>query len=71
MDASHEATDESEGEEQSTLLASPQDEHEPTEGSAVSGQESPDMTPARGDPPSDSQEEVIIHAVEEEIDSLC
>ena len=38
-DASHEATEESEGEEQSTPLASPQDEHEPTEGSTVLGQE--------------------------------
>ena len=47
-DASRKATEESEGEEQSTPLASLQDEHEPAEGSAVSGQESPDMTSTRG-----------------------
>ena len=70
-DASCEATYESEGEEQSTPLASLQDEHEPTEGSAVLGQESPDVTSTRGDPPGDSQEEVIVHTVEEEIDSFC
>ena len=66
-----EATEDSEGEEQSTPLASPQNEHEPTEGSTVSGQESLDMTSTRSDLPSDSQEEVIVHAAEEEIDSLC
>ena len=71
VDASHEATEESEGEEQSTPLASLQDEHEPTEGSAVSEQESLDATSAGGNPPSDSQEEVIVHAKEEEINSLC
>ena len=70
-DASHEATEESEGEEQSTPLACPQDEHEPVEGSTVLGQESPDMTSARGDLPGDNLEEVIVHTVEEEIDSLC
>ena len=70
-DTSHEATEESEGEEQSTLLTSPQDEHEPMEGSTVSGQESPDATSTRGDPPRDSQEQVIVHWEEEEIDSLC
>ena len=59
------------GEEQPTQLASPQDEHEPAEGSIVSGQVSSNTTSARGDPPSDSQEEVIVHAEEEEIDSLC
>ena len=70
-DASHEATEESEGEEQSIPLASLQDEHEPMEGSAVLGQESLDMTSTRGNPPSDSQEEVIVHTAEKEIYSLC
>ena len=69
-DASHEATEESEGEEQSASLASLQDEHEPVEGSAVLGQESPDVTSASGDLPGDSQEEVIVQTVEK-IDSLC
>ena len=49
----------------------PQDEDGPVEGSAHSGQESLDTTSIRGDLPSDSQEEVIIHVKEEEIDSLC
>ena len=68
-DASHETTEESEGEEQPTQLASRQDEHEPTEGSAVSGQVSPDATSTRGNPPGDSQEEVIVHMEEEEVDA--
>ena len=41
------------------------------EGSTALGQESPDATFARGNPPGDSQEEVIVHAAEEEINSLC
>ena len=41
------------------------------EGSAISRQESPGATSVGGDPPSDSQEEVVIHMKEEEIDSLC
>ena len=53
VDASCDATEESEGEEQSIPLASPQDEHEPAEGSAVSGQESLDVTSTRGDLPGD------------------
>ena len=71
MDASHKATEESEGEEQATLLASPQEENEPMEGSTVSGQESPDVTSTRGDQTGDSQEEVIVHMKEEETNNLC
>ena len=71
MDASHKATEESEGEEQATPLASLQDENEPTEGSTVSGQESLDVISTRGDQPGDSQEEVIVHMKEEETNSLC
>ena len=47
----------------------PTDEDEPVEGSAHSGQESPDATSIRGIPPGESQEDVIVHA-KEEIDSL-
>ena len=70
-DASCKTTDESEGEEQPTQPASPRDEDDPVEGSAVSRQESPGTTSVGGDPPSDNQEEVVIHMKEEEIDSLC
>ena len=55
LDAFQEATEESEGEKQSTLIASPQDENEPAEWSTVSGQESPDATSTRGDPSGDIQ----------------
>ena len=41
------------------------------EGSAILGQESPDATSNMGDPLGDSQEEVIVHAAEAEIVSLC
>ena len=70
-DTSHKTTEEGEGEEQPTQLGSPQDEHKPMEGSAVSGQVSMNSTSARGDPPGESQEEVIVHVEQEEIDSLC
>ena len=70
-DTSCKATEESEGEEQSTPLTSLEDEHELMEGSTVSGQESLDVTSTRGDSPSDSQTEVIVHTKEEEINSLC
>ena len=53
-DASCETTEESEGEEQPTQPASLQDEDEPAEGSTISGQESPDVTSIRNDPPGDS-----------------
>ena len=56
-------------EEQLTQPASLQGEPEPVEGST--GQESLDVASTRSDPPSDSQEEVIVHVVEEEINSLC
>ena len=69
-DNSSETTDESEGEEQSSQSASLQDEDDPMEGSAISRQESLGATSVGGDPPSDSQEEVVIHMTEEEIDSL-
>ena len=69
--ASPKTTEESEGEAEPTQPAPPRDEDEPEEGSAISGQESPDATSIGGDPPGDNQEKVIIHAKEEEIDSLC
>ena len=69
--ASCEATEESEGEGQSTSLLPPQDEQDPVEGTTVSRQESSDTTSDMGDLPGDSQEEVIIHAAEAKIDSLC
>ena len=91
-DASHEATDESEGEEQLTQPDSPQDkdqhmpggtgdasckttddsegkewltqpdspQNDPMEGSALLRQESLGTTSVGGDPPSDSQEEVVM-----------
>ena len=40
------------------------------EGSTVSRQESPGATSIGGNLPGDSQEEVVIHVKEEEIDSL-
>ena len=70
-DASHKTTDKSEGEEQPTRPASPQDEDDPVEGSTISRQESPGTISVGGNLPSDSQEEVVIHMKEEEIDSLC
>ena len=69
--ASPKTIEESEGEVQPTQPASLRDEDEPVEGSTVSGQESLDTNSIGGNPPSDSQEEVIIHMKEEEIDSLC
>ena len=52
-DASPETTEESKGEEQPAQPASPQDEDDPMEGSAASGQESPGTTSVGGNPPSD------------------
>ena len=70
-DVSHEATEESEGEEQSTLLAFLLDKHEPAEVPTVLEQESLGVTSTGGYKPSDSQEEVVIHTADEEINSLC
>ena len=65
-------TDERGGEEQPTQPASSlQDEDDPTEGSAFSRQESLGATSVGDNSPSNSQEEVVVHAKEEEIDSLC
>ena len=70
-DASCKTTEESEEEEQPTQPAFLQDEDEPTEGSAMSGQESVDATSIGDNLTGDSQEEVIIHMKEEEKESLC
>ena len=70
-DASCKTTNKSEGEEQPSQPDSPRDGDDPAEGSALSRQESLGATSVGGNPPGDSQEEVVIHMMEEEINSLC
>ena len=69
--ASHKTTDESGGEEQPIQPDSLQDKDYPAEGSTLSRQESLGTTSVGGNLPNASQEEVVVHATEEEIDSLC